>query len=178
MKSSTALTAYHANAPLIEDDEQRIDRLPDDLQGVAAELLDVITDAAYGKDPAALARLRMLARVLKPKPTKDPHQRDRARVLTLLDRMIGANPRMLLLPGLLLLGLGRIDRAFRKLSPAFVSAVMKERSRHRLAARLSVECGALGDAPGAATRTAKTDAIARAKSLFEASVREASRRRR
>lgn len=174
MKSSLARSEFNIRQRLLRGakiDALPIDALPADLQDFTAELLSVVVDAAVSGDEGAVNRLRRIAKSVGVK-SKDPHQAERWAVIVSIKQGKGYGP------GALCSYLSEYDERFGQLDPAFVqSQLLKVRSNYELAARLSLECGAFGDKPVAASAAAKRDAVARVQRLYTASMNEATRKK-
>lgn len=168
MHNSIALTEFQIRRPLLRD--LRLDALPPELQEVAAELLCLIVDAAALKQGSALEELGKIASKLAPKTTlEDPFQKDRPLVSSLVKRAKdsmteGETPEMA--AKILVSGLALVDTAYERLDPADVVPLLRTRSRHELAAVLTVNCGAFGE-PRPVGIAARKDAIARVRLLSE-----------
>ncbi|MEI9950644.1 MAG: hypothetical protein WDO74_17110 [Pseudomonadota bacterium] len=167
MQNSSALTEFQIRRPLLRD--LRLDTLPPKLRDVAAELLCTIVDAAL-KQGCALEELGKIASKLAPKPTlNDPFQKDRPLVSNLVKRAKdsvaeGEAPEMA--AKILVSGLALVDTAYGRLDFSDVVPLLRERSRHELAAVLTVNCGAFGERKPVGT-AARKDAIARVRLLSE-----------
>jgi hypothetical protein len=178
MQPSIAITEFQIRQPLLRD--FKLDSLPAELQETAAELLCTIIDATH-KSPKALDELRSIASKLAPKTTRqDNYQRDRPLVTQLIERTkesIDVGPSF---PGagdqrqaqeahrafevrVLIDLLATIDPVFAILDPATVGHVLRLRSSHRIAAILTVDSGAFGEAKPAskADRAAAIDTVAK-----------------
>jgi hypothetical protein len=170
MHSSLARTEYNIRrATLARLD---LEALPPDLQDFAARMLSTIHDAAHGM-PGAVERLREIEGQFGRK-SPDPYQSERRAVLHHIQKGLPAlnawlAERNIPRATMLIHMLSGIDPAFANLPLAFVeNMLVKERSKYRLAARLSVECDAFGDG---------ADGIDLAKKRFTASVNEPSRKK-
>ena len=164
MQPSSALTEFQIRKPLLRG--IKLDGLPPDLQDTAADLLCTIIDAAKLD---AVEALRKIASKLAPKTTrKDPHQAERPLVTQLIDsaRQLadeGEEPAMA--ARVLLDGLRLVDPAFTTLDPSEIERELNlRRSIHKIAAALTVECGAFGETKPT-SKVAREAAIARVAEL-------------
>jgi len=198
VKTSLARSEFNIRQLLLRGakiDALPIDSLPAELQDFTANLVSTMIDATVSRSPEAVERLRAIAGVFGQK-SKDPAYAERWVAIHNIEQHRAHYPQEPAMQPLfdaegnihrtpsqrrahmLRHMLAAADDSFYELDLAFVERqLLKVRSAHELAARLSLECGAFGDKYTDDTKAGRAAAIARVKKLYTASMNETTRKK-